>query len=257
MKTGIYVDAENVRLNGGFGMRYDVLREYASLEGGVVLRANSYVVEDEERMRQDPESAERLAKYFAALRNFGYKVVKKEARHYRNDLTGEVETKANADMDLAIDALVQSDKLDRVILVSGDGDFARLVHAIQNKGCRVDVIGFKNVSKILRESADRYYNGYLLPGLLPIVGERALRGTPDGDRVSTHGYGFFHTLRFKNNQVVDETVFFHVTRLVNQLHQEKLESPYNVFEFDLGPSERREGDVQASNIALAVEGIRI
>ena len=28
-RVGVYVDAENLRLNGGYGMRYDVLREFA------------------------------------------------------------------------------------------------------------------------------------------------------------------------------------------------------------------------------------
>ena len=257
LKTGIYVDAENVRLNGGFGMRYDVLMDYAKLEGGLVLRANSYVVEDDERQRQDPESAERLAKYFNILRNMGFKLVKKKAKVYRNETTGEVQTKANADMDLAIDAILQSDNLDRIILVTGDGDFTRLVQAIQNKGCRVDVIAFQNVSGELRDMADRFLNGYLIPGLLPILNDRTHRGFPDGDKVASHGYGFFRTYLIENDELVEDTIFFHVSKLVNAAHQEKLETPNNIFEFNLEPSERREGDVQATNISLVAGNVRI
>ena len=256
VKTGIYVDAENVRLNGGFGMRYDVLMDYARLNGSAILRANSYVVEDPNRLSQDPESADRLFKYFDILRNMGYKLIKKQARIFRTD-TGEVQTKANVDMDLAIDALQESEKLDRVILVSGDGDYCRLVAALQNKGCRVEVIGFRNVAKDLREAADRYLSGYLIPGLLPIPGERTHRGFPDGDKVSSHGYGFFRTYKILEDRLAEETVFFHISKLVNSAHQDKLESPTNIFEFTLEPSDRRAGDMQAANVILAAENVRV
>jgi len=46
LKTGIYVDAENIRLCGGYGMRYDVLVELAGVGKSVLLRANSYLAED-------------------------------------------------------------------------------------------------------------------------------------------------------------------------------------------------------------------
>jgi uncharacterized LabA/DUF88 family protein len=256
MKTGIYVDAENVRLNGGFGMRYDVLMDYARLNGATILRANSYVVEDSNRLSQDPESADRLYKYFDILRNMGYKLIKKQARVFRND-AGEMQTKANVDIDLSIDALQESDKLDRVILVSGDGDYCRVVNALQTKGCRVEVIGFRNVSKDLREAADRYLSGYLVPGLLPIPGERTHRGFPDGDKVSSHGYGFFRTYKILGDRLGEETVFFHISKLINPAHQEKMESQGNIFEFSLEPSDRRAGDMQATNIILAAENVRV
>lgn len=256
IKTGIFVDAENIRLNGGFGMRYDILMEYAKLNNSEVLRANSYVVEDPARMVQDQEAAEKLHKYFDILRNMGYKLIKKQARTYRNE-AGEIQTKANVDMELAIDALLQSEKLDRVILATGDGDFTRLITAIQNKGCRVEVIAFRNVSKDLREAADRFLSGYLIPGLLPIPDERTHRGIPDGDRVNTHGYGFFRCFKIANNSMKEETIFFHISKLINSAHQDKLEYQNNIFEFSLEPSDRREGDMQAVNIFLAAENVPI
>jgi hypothetical protein len=48
-------------------------------------------------------------------------------------------TKANLDMELAIDLLTQAPHLDVAIIVSGDGDFARLVDAAQGLGLRVEV----------------------------------------------------------------------------------------------------------------------
>jgi hypothetical protein len=40
LKTGIYVDAENIKMSGGYGMRYDVLVDYVSDERSTLLRAN-------------------------------------------------------------------------------------------------------------------------------------------------------------------------------------------------------------------------
>lgn len=44
------------------------------------------------------------------------------------------------DIELAIDVLEMSDHLDHVILFSGDGDFRRLVEAVQRKGLHVSVV---------------------------------------------------------------------------------------------------------------------
>ncbi len=89
------------------------------------------------------------------LRQCGFKVIKKFVKHFVDD-EGILTTKANADMDLAIDALLQARNLDRIILLTGDGDFIRLVLALQNMGCRVEVIAFNNVSNELKEAADQF-----------------------------------------------------------------------------------------------------
>jgi len=41
--------------------------------------------------------------------------------------------KANADLELAVDALLQAENLDYVLLETGDGDFMRLVRALQSE----------------------------------------------------------------------------------------------------------------------------
>ena len=178
LKTGIYVDAENIRMCGGYGMRYDVLVELASAGNSTLLRANSYLAEDGERTKDDQEYRQKLYRYHEVIRQCGFKVIKKFVKHFVDD-EGILTTKANADMDLAIDALLQARNLDRVILLTGDGDFIRLVQALQNMGCRVEVIGFKYVSTELKETADLFISGYLIPGLLPISvqsGENRQRG---------------------------------------------------------------------------------
>ena len=63
LKTGIYVDAENIRLCGGYGMRYDVLVDLANTGGSVMLRANCYLAEDRARTQEDQEYRQKLYRY--------------------------------------------------------------------------------------------------------------------------------------------------------------------------------------------------
>ena len=68
---------------------------------------------------------------------------------------------------MAVDCLLQSEHLDRVVLGTGDGDFVQVVRALQNRGCRVEIVAFDNVSGNLRREADHFLSGYLIPGLIP------------------------------------------------------------------------------------------
>jgi cold shock CspA family protein len=50
------------------------------------------------------------------------------------------------------------------------------VRALQNRGLRVDVLSFANTSSELKEEADNYICGFLVPELLPDPAEGRLRG---------------------------------------------------------------------------------
>lgn len=174
LKAGIYVDAENVARCGGWGMRFDILRAFVEARDTRVLRANVYLAVDEEREEKEWLFREKKQAYRSILRRQGYKVVPKFVKRYVNE-DGELVMKANADLDLAVDALLQAQRLDYLLLVSGDGDFVRLVNALQNLGCRVDALGFHNVSRELRDTVDNYHSGFFVPDLLPTSDDR-LRG---------------------------------------------------------------------------------
>ncbi len=251
LNTGIYVDAENIRLSGGYGMRYDILADLAKTGSSVLLRANSYVVEDQRRTEKDQEYRQKLYNYFDILRKCGFKLIKKNVKRFVDE-TGEVTTKANADMDLAIDALLQSRNLDRVILVSGDGDFARLVNALQNKGCRVEVIGFKNVSSELREAADFYLSGFLIPGLLPITGgegEEWYRGSVVNYNPA-RGFGFIRHYRLTEEGLKSETVFFHCSKSECEQEPQVFANPFNIFEFQIAPNPANQNRPEAVNVRI-------
>jgi uncharacterized LabA/DUF88 family protein len=166
-RVGVYVDVANINRNGGYGMGYEVLREFACRDDAEALRLNAYVSYDAEKARRDSYYFHRTNSFYSVLRDFGYKVIQKEVKWFVDE-DGNRVAKANADLDLAVDALLQSENLDRVLLVTGDGDFVQVVRALQNRGCRVEVVAFRNVSSELRREADLFMSGYLIPNLLPI-----------------------------------------------------------------------------------------
>lgn len=68
----------------------------------------------------------------------GYTMVTKQAREF-TDSQGRRKIKGNMDIELAIDVMEMAENVDHIILFSGDGDFRRLVEAVQRKGVRVTV----------------------------------------------------------------------------------------------------------------------
>src|SRR3954453_22842341 len=69
----------------------------------------------------------------------GYSMVIKPAKEF-TDATGRRRVKGNMDIELAVDVLGLTLHLDHVVPFSGDGDFRRLVEAVQLRGVRVTVI---------------------------------------------------------------------------------------------------------------------
>ncbi len=262
-RVGIYIDVSNLTMNGGYGMRYEVLREFACRNGARAVRLNAYVSYDETRAKTDHEYRDKQRRFHSALRDIGYKVIRKMVKWYTDD-TGTRFGKANVDLDLAVDALLQSDKLDKVLIATGDGDFVRVISAIQNKGCRVEVLGFDNVSRDLRDEADQYISGYLVPNLLPFKGmEDYSRWGEKGSFVRgvcvTHekGFGFFRYMENFQGELwlIDNrdpnspysSIFFHDSNLPSNLDYYKLPERDMIFEFEITEGSDP-GKTQAINI---------
>jgi len=77
------------------------------------------------------------------------------------DAAGRRRVKGNMDIELAIDMLEMANQIDHAVLFSGDGDFRRLVEAVQRRGVRVTVVStFRAnppmVSDELRRQADTF-----------------------------------------------------------------------------------------------------
>jgi uncharacterized LabA/DUF88 family protein len=100
----------------------------------------------------------------------GYAMVTKPAKEF-TDATGRRRIKGNMDIELAIDVLEMADHLDHVILFSGDGDFRRLIEAVQRRGLRVSVVSTTRssppmVADELRRQADDFIE---LSELAPLI----------------------------------------------------------------------------------------
>jgi len=268
LRVGVFVDAENVRYNGGYQMRYDVLRRFAAREGGHLQRLNTYLAFDSERAREDPDYAKKSRIYQQMVRDFGWKITVKQVRRY-TDENGNVTTKANADLDMAVDAMLQARNLDQVLLVTGDGDFLQVVNALQNVGCRVELIGFKNVSRQLQQTVDTFYPGFLIPDLLPVSYEPRNEWGQAGSCVRgictkwffDKGYGFMRIVnRISPNLWVTDprepdspytSVFCHANEIADEVTEEMLVSRETIFEFYLGESEQKDDGLVANNVRLA------
>jgi len=90
----------------------------------------------------------------------GYTMVTKPTKEF-TDATGRRKVKGNMDIELAIDVLEMAQHVDHVVLFSGDGDFRRLVEAVQRRGVRVTVISTIStqppmVADELRRQADLF-----------------------------------------------------------------------------------------------------
>ncbi len=270
-KIGVYVDGENIRRNGGFRMRYDVLRQFSSREGGQPLRLNTYLAFDPLRAKDDRAYAEREHNFHNSLRDYGFKIIEKEVKWYKDE-SGNMISKANSDLDLAVDVLLQSENLDRVLLLTGDGDFVQVVRALQAKGCRVDVLAFQNISTQLRREADLFMSGYLVPELLPEVDHfsenrhRIKAWGEIGSRVRGYIYYYNHEKHYgfirymkhisaglwitdsRDENSPYETVFVFEHDLPNSIDFSKLPSRDYLVEFELAEPRNDNESPQAINI---------
>jgi len=91
----------------------------------------------------------------------GYTMVTKPTKQFHDSDTGRRKVKGNMDIELAIDMLEIAHSLDHVVLFSGDGDFRRLIDAVQRKAVRTTVVSTIRTSPPmiadeLRRAADTF-----------------------------------------------------------------------------------------------------
>ncbi|MEM6457602.1 MAG: NYN domain-containing protein [Acidobacteriota bacterium] len=273
-RVGVYADVANMYRNGGQRMQYDALREFACRDHAEPVRLNAYVTYDVERAKRDPVYRQGANNFHSKLRDYGYKVIVKEIFWFRDE-SGNRVGKADANLDLAVDALLQSQNLDRVLIASGDVDFVNVVRAMQGRGVRVEVVGLDHTARSLREEADMFTSGYLIPNLVPIDNRhpKAKGWGEIGSRVrgvcywyeSDRGFGYMRFLRkiapglwltdARHPDSPYDTAFFPAAHLPSEVRPSWLPSRDRVFEFTLAPSERGDG-LQAADIELIGSSIR-
>jgi len=108
-----------------------------------LIRATAYAIKT--------ENQEELP-FMEALEQQGFEVKMKDLQIFAGGAK-----KADWDVGLAIDAIKLADKLDVIVIVSGDGDYLPLVSYLQNnKGCLVEIMAFRKTcsSKLIEEADD-------------------------------------------------------------------------------------------------------
>jgi len=146
-RVGIFVDVANMyhsakNLYGAKVNFKEVLK--TATAGRKLIRAIAYAIRSE---------SEEERGFFGALDSQGFEVKAKDLQVFAGGAK-----KADWDVGIAIDAIKLADRLDSVILVSGDGDYVPLVTYLkENKGCQVEVVAFgKTTSAKLIEAVDDY-----------------------------------------------------------------------------------------------------
>ena len=171
-KIALFIDGANL-YSAARGLNFDI--DYKKLldefrKRGILIRAYYYtaIVEDQEYSPIRP-----LVDW---LDYNGFSLVTKTAREY-TDASGRKRFRGDMDIEIAVDMLEMAEHADHMVLFSGDGDFRRLVEAVQQKGVRVTVVSTVKsqppmASDDLRRQCDTFVE---LADLSSIIGRRRIR----------------------------------------------------------------------------------
>jgi uncharacterized LabA/DUF88 family protein len=161
-KVALFIDGSNLYAAAkalDFDIDYRLLLNWAADQGRLV-RAFYYtaLLEDQEYSPLRP-----LVDW---LDYNGYTMVTKPTKEFI-DSQGRRKIKGNMDIELAIDMMEMADNVDHIMLFSGDGDFRRLLEAVQRKGVRVTVVSTVKsqppmVADELRRQADHFLDLQIL-----------------------------------------------------------------------------------------------
>src|SRR5471030_2476772 len=174
-KIALFIDGANL-YSAARSLNFDI--DYKKLldefrKRGVLIRAYYYtaLVEDQEYSPIRP-----LVDW---LDYNGFSVVTKPAREY-TDSNGRKRFRGDMDIEIAVDMMEMAGHANHLVLFSGDGDFRRLVEAIQQKGVRVTVVSTVKsqpamASDDLRRQADNFVD---LADLSSIIGRPARAPLP-------------------------------------------------------------------------------
>lgn len=158
-RVGMFVDVQNLYYSAR--NIYNARVNFSALLKEAVgqrklIRATAYVIR-----AQMPEEQS----FFDALSKAGFEVKAKDLQVFFGGTK-----KGDWDVGLTMDAIRQMNKVDTIVLASGDGDYVPLLEYLRNFGVRGEVIAFgKSSSAKLIEAADDFIDmdttpkKYLIP----------------------------------------------------------------------------------------------
>ena len=147
MRCAVFIDGNNIFHSArqlGFEVDYAKLLAVLVGKDRELLRAFFYTGVD--------EGADRQRGFLHWMRRNGFRVVQKPVKLERDGTR-----RAHLEVEITTDLLTYADKVDSIILVSGDEDFAYPLNALAQKGVRVEVAGFRSaMANRVMDAADRY-----------------------------------------------------------------------------------------------------
>jgi uncharacterized LabA/DUF88 family protein len=148
-RVGIFVDIQNVYYGAkdNFKGKIDFKKLTESMiKGRHLVVSNAYLV------NSDNDNSN----FVSFMKQIGYNIISKDLRK-RSDGTA----KGNLDIEMVIDIITEKDRLDTVVLVSGDGDFVALAEYLKLQNIQVEVYSFSNKKNItsqdLKNVASKFF----------------------------------------------------------------------------------------------------
>lgn len=143
-RVGVFVDVQNMYYSAKalYSAKVDFgkILELA-LTDRTLIRAIAYVIKADNKLEQP---------FFESLQKRGFEVKAKDLQTFYGG-----NKKGDWDVGIAMDIMRLAAKLDVVVLVSGDGDFAELLKHVKALGCRAEVVAFsQSCSSLLRAETD-------------------------------------------------------------------------------------------------------
>ncbi len=145
-RVGVFIDTQNLYHSAKnlYKARVNFAKVLEEAVGGrTLVRAIAYVISTEAGDEKN---------FFEALTKIGIETKVKDLQVFSDGAK-----KADWDVGIAIDAVKLSDKLDTIILATGDGDFVPLIEYLDMNGVQTEVISFgKSSSGKLKEAAHAF-----------------------------------------------------------------------------------------------------
>ena len=166
-RVAIFIDGENIHYSAKhMNMRLDYLKLCSRLAAGRrLVRSYFYTAISNQ--------SEGKIDFVNFLKLNGFGVVTKEIRNFNDNDPSTRNVRGCLDMEMAIDAMEMSSKLDTIILCTGDGDFVPLVSALGRRGVHVEICALREMTSTdLIAASDAYTD------LATLRDEIALAGAP-------------------------------------------------------------------------------
>jgi uncharacterized LabA/DUF88 family protein len=160
---------------------YDLKFNYLKNETVIAEKVANHLTSVIQKREQDLNEAELLllgrhlkrTQFYLKLGEFGYELHLKPVKLYEQE-DGTTKRKANCDVDMAFYLMKEKDNFDRIIVLSGDGDFLPVLKYLADKGKKVLVLsrGSRTAKEIRQFAGDSFLDFEYLRNILRMDNEK-------------------------------------------------------------------------------------